>query len=126
MITLVAKWIVKKGCENEAIAAVKELAREVEKEKGVLVYLVHTPDFNQYICRGEMESLPTPSTQEIIFLEQYVDQAAFCEHINSAMFQDFLKAYSHLFLGSGGQPFLQIEFLHREGGFIRPEAVQDH
>ena len=125
MIAFVVKWTIKKGSEKKALKGLKELAKEVELEKETLMYLVHTPDPIQFTCSdgSEHESLPTPSSQEVIFFEQYVNEEAFCQHVNGAAFKKFLKNYGDLFLYSNGEPFVTIEFLKRQAGFIRPEAM---
>lgn len=127
MITFVVKWTIKDGCEKKAITGLKKLAKNVEKEKETLVYLVHTPNPIRFKCskRDEHESLPTPSNQEVIFFEQYADEEAFCKHVNGSAFKKFLREYGDLFLSSNGQPYVAIEFLSRQAGFIRPEAVTE-
>lgn len=40
MISFVVKWTIKNGCEKKAITGLKKLAKNVEKEKETLVYLV--------------------------------------------------------------------------------------
>jgi uncharacterized protein len=125
VITLIAKWTIKQGCEAKAISALKVLAEKVVKEERTLIYLCHTPDLSRYECRNndDIESLPTPSAQEVIFFEQYADEKAFCDHINSKTFQDFVKRHGKLFLASNGKPFVLIQFLNKEAGFIRKEAA---
>ncbi len=125
MITFVVKWTIKKGCEKKALKGLKELAKNVEKETETLVYLVHTPDPILFKCSkgDEHESLPTPSRQEVIFIEQYADEEAFCKHVHGSAFKKFLREYGDLFLSSNGQPYVTIEFLSRQAGFIRQEAV---
>jgi quinol monooxygenase YgiN len=125
MIAFVVKWTIKKGCEKKAIKGLKELAKDVEEEEETLVYLVNTPDPIRFKCSkgDEHESLPTPSRQEVIFIEQYADEEAFCKHVNGRAFKKFLREYGDLFLSSNGQPYVGIEFLRRQGGFIRKEAV---
>ncbi len=123
MLTLIAKWTIKKDCNAKAIAALKKLAKAVEQESGTLMYLVHTPDPIHFIDKAgnEHESLPTPSTQEVIFVEQYKNQQTFYDHISSKTFQAFVKQYGNLFVQSNGKEFVEIEFLTRQAGFIRSE-----
>ena len=125
MIAFVVKWTIKQGCEQKALVGLKELAKQVEHEQGTLIYLVNTPNPIQFKCSegDEHESLPTPSTQEVIFIEQYVDEQAFCNHVHGQAFQDFLRDYGDLFLSSNGGPYVEIEFLTRQAGFIRQAAV---
>lgn len=124
MIAFVVKWTILKGYEQKAIAGLKELAKNVEAtEPGTLIYLVNTPDFIQFACSdGQHQSLPTPSTQEVIFIEQYRDEAAFCQHVTGAAYTKFLQAYGECFLSSNGGPYVAIEYLSRQAGFIRQEA----
>ena len=127
MIGFVVKWTIKKGYEQKALTGLKELAKKVEEsEKGTLVYLVHTPDPIQFDCSDvQYQSLPTPSTQEIVFIEQYVDEDAFCQHVTGKAFTTFLQEYGECFLSSNGGPYVEIDFLTRQAGFIRKEAVTD-
>ncbi|NOT61990.1 MAG: hypothetical protein HOP19_17380 [Acidobacteria bacterium] len=124
MISFVVKWTIKTGCNEKALVGLQQLAQAVAQEPGTLMYLVNTPDPIQFTCAqgDEHESLPTPSPQEVIFIEQYVDENAFCQHVHGTAFQQFLSEYGDLFLFSNGQPFVTIEFLKRQAGFIRPEA----
>ncbi len=124
MLTLIARWTIKKDCNAKAVAALKKLAKAVEMETGTLMYLVHTPDFIQFTDKSgnEHESLPTPSTQEVVFVEQYKNKQAFLDHINSAAFQSFLKEHGDLFVASNGRPFVEIEFLAQQAGFVRAET----
>jgi quinol monooxygenase YgiN len=124
MVSIVVKWTIRQGCERKAIAALKQLAKSVEAEKGTLMYLVHTPDPISFACvNGDAhESLPPPCSREVIFFEQYADQDAFCQHVNGQAFQSFVKEYGNLFVNSDGKPFVTIEFLKRRAGFIRADA----
>ncbi len=126
MLTLIAKWTIKQDCNAKAIAALKKLAKAVEQESGTLMYLVHTPDPIHFVDKGGKahESLPTPSTQEVIFVEQYKSQQAFYEHISGKIFQDFIKKHGNLFVQSNGKEFVEIEFLTRQAGFIRQAISQ--
>lgn len=127
MFSLCSKWTIKRGEEEETgIAALADLAREVqEQEEGTLVYLVHVPDMTQ-------PSLPTPSGLEVVFFEVYRDEQAFADHVNGAIFQQFVARYKDLFLPvtvttQDGEkvtgPLMLVEFLERKAGFIRPEAL---
>lgn len=126
MFPLISVWTIRVGQEKAAIAALKRLAAQVEaQEKDTLAYLVHVPDMAQ-------PSLPTPSRLEVVFFEIYKDRAAFEKHVTGPVFQNFVKRHKRLFLcmqveGKGGEkiswPFSTVEFLTREAGFIRPEAI---
>jgi quinol monooxygenase YgiN len=127
MIAFIVKWTIKKGYKQKAIAGLKELAKNVEEnEKGALLYLVHTPDSIQFDCSdGRHQSLPTPSKQEVVFIEEYRDEEAFCKHVIGEAYTKFLQEYGECFLSSNGGPYVSIEFLRRQAGFIRKEALSD-
>lgn len=123
MFSLVSIWTIKEGQQQAAIAALKNLAQQVqEKEADTLMYLVHTPDMSQ-------ASLPTPSPLQVVFVEIYKDQAAFLAHVNGPVFKNFVAENVDLFLsttsectggGSVTKPYTGVEFLIRQAGFIRP------
>ena len=124
MIAFAVKWTIKTGCNEKALDGLQLLAQSVAQEPGTLMYLAHTPDSIRFTCTqgDEHESLPTPSTQEVIFIEQCVDEDAFYQHVHGAAFQEFLREYGDLFLFNNRQPFVTIEFPKRQAGFIRPAA----
>jgi quinol monooxygenase YgiN len=114
MYHLTSKWTILPGKKKEALAAIKELAKLVrEREPDTLVYLPHSPDFGE-------KSLPTPADGEITFFEIYKNKKAFNDHVNGKTFKSFVKKYGKLFLsGNDGQPFVILEILKYEAGFIR-------
>ena len=116
MYSLTSRWNIKPGCEAAAKAALKKLAKDVQKnEPDTLLYLVHTPDMSQ-------TSLPGVSPQAVLFVESYKNKAAFNNHVNGPVFQQFLTKHRGLFEVFPGDtnPFMQVEFLRREAGFVRP------
>jgi uncharacterized protein len=119
MYYLTAHWIIKPGCEAAAKAALKKLARDVKKhEPNTLLYLIHTPDMSQ-------QSFPPASPQEVNFMEGYKNKQHFLDHINGPIFKTFMAKHACLFAlfsPSDTRPFMQVEYIHREGGFVRPEA----
>ncbi len=125
MYSLISIWTIKEGSERQAVAALKRIAKQVrEQEQDTLAYLVHTPDMGQ-------QSMPPPSNLQVLFYEVYKNKAAFLAHVNGPIFQGFVAKHGSLFLSTetkcpGGdtvsQPFMLVEFLRREAGFIRPEA----
>lgn len=117
MITIIAKWSILEGKNREALAALGILEKEVrEKEPFVPMYTINTPNF-------KLNSLPTPSSQEVIFVSAFDDFAAFEKHLNGPVFQDWLKKYIHLFLTNNGNLFVVSEWLERQFGYIRPSMV---
>ena len=126
MFPLISVWTLRQGQEKAGIAALKRLAAQVEAhEKDTLAYLVHVPDMSQ-------PSLPTPSRFEVVFFEIYKNKAAFEKHVTGPDFTNFVKRHKRLFLclqveGRNGEkitwPYSTVEFLTRQAGFIRPEAV---
>lgn len=118
MFTLTGRWIIKPGSESAAKAALKKLAKDVQKnEPHTLLYLIHMPDMSQ-------QSFPPASPQEIIFTEGYKSKQHFLDHINGPVFKAFMAKHACLFAAFDGDthPFMQVEYLRREGGFVRPEA----
>lgn len=116
MYPLIAKWTILPGNEKKAVTALKKLAQDVqENEPGTLLYMVHTPNFNE-------KSLPTPPAGEVFFWEIYKDHAAFLKHVNGTVFKDFVKTYGNLFLtdfSAVPQVFMTTEVLTQIGGFAR-------
>jgi quinol monooxygenase YgiN len=117
MYPLIAKWTILPGNEDKASEALKNLAADVQaNEPGTLLYMVHVPNFDE-------KSLPTPPAGEVVFFEVYQDQAAFFNHINGHIFNDFVKNYGSLFLSDFSavpQVFMTTEVLTFLGGFARP------
>ena len=126
MVTLIARWYVAEGQQAAAVAALQDLADEVRStEPDTLMYLVHTPDMTQ-------ASLPPPTDTEIHFVEGYASMDAFFAHLNGPAFTNFVKQYGGLFrtatgTTAGGEtvsiPFVQVEFLDRQAGFVRERAA---
>ena len=126
MYSLIAKWTILEGSEHKAWVALKELAKEVEKnEKDTWMYLVNKPNKKE-------TSLPTPSHLEVTFHEVYKDKQAFLDHVTGPIFTNFVAKYQDLFLtttvtsASGEKvtsPFVICEFLEQEAGYIRKEII---
>jgi len=118
MITLIGKWTMLPGKEDQAIPLLQALASQVQDtEPGTLVYKVFTPDFSS-------KSLPTPADGEVIFLEVYEDEAAYDKHIAGDAFQNFVKNHSDLFLVDfTGKLYFTLEMLQEQAGFIREAAI---
>ena len=122
MYSLVAKWTMQQGKEEAALAALRDLARQVQSdEEDTLVYLVHLPDMSQ-------ASLPTPCNLEVLFFEVYKDKNAFLAHVTGPTFTSFVREHLDLFLSTSStsengtnvkNPFVIVEFLERQAGFIR-------
>jgi Dyp-type peroxidase family len=113
MRSIIAKWSIKPGCEQQAIAALHELAESVRREEPyTLMYLIHTAN-----AEG---SRPTPAPNEVIFVSAWPDQAAFEQHLNGPVFQEWKGKHLDLFLtNSNGDLFVTSEFMDRRAGFIR-------
>lgn len=117
MYTLISKWTILSGKENEAIELLKELALKVkEKEPDTWVYMVHTPDFSEI-------NLPTPAREEVVFFEIYKDKNAFTSHVSGPVFTDFVNRHGDLFLNSNEKPYVTLEILINQAGFIRKEHL---
>ena len=122
MYPLIAKWTILAGTEQQAVAALQELAKQVEaNEPDTLMYLVHTPDMAQL-------SFPTPSPLDVVFYECYTDHDAFIKHLTGPIFTQFVATFGSMFLsttvtcpggGSSTNPFVLSEALTLQAGFVR-------
>lgn len=127
MYSLVAKWTIQQGKEAAALSALRDLARQVQAhEPDTLIYLVHVPDMSQ-------ASLPTPCNLEVLFFEVYKDKNAFLAHVTGPTYTAFLREHLDLFLSTSSTsesgtkvmaPFVIVEFVERQAGFIRPAATE--
>lgn len=118
MVTIIARWSILEGKREEALAALKLLAKEVEeKEPFALMYTVSTPNM-------KLTSFPTPAPSEVIFVSAFTDYDTFIkDHLNGPVFQGWLKKYIHLFLANNGSLFVVSEWLERQAGYIRPQMI---
>jgi len=112
MYTMLARWYVKQGMEQDALTALEQLAAQVQaQEPDTLMYLVH---------RGGPGALPPSPRGEIVFVEGYRSMEAFKAHVNGPVFQGFLKEHGGLFVPAfQGGPFMLTEPLDRVAGFVR-------
>ena len=118
MLSIVAKWWIVPGREDEAMAALAKLGSAVEQQEPfTTMYLIHTSI--------EEGSRPPPPPNEVVFVSGWPDRAAFQQHLDGPVFKDWIAEYLDLFLtdDSGGL-FVSGEFIDRRAGFIRPAA--DH
>lgn len=116
MLSIVARWWIVPGREDAAVAALAELAQQVEAhEPFTTMYLVHTT-----IAEG---SRPTPPPNEVVFVSAWPDRAAFQKHLDGPVFTKWIARYLDLFLtdDSGGL-FVTGELLDRRAGYVRPAA----
>jgi len=91
MITVIARLKSKPGQETLLAQGCKQLAREVrEKEEGCLMYIPHV-------------SADNPA--EILFVEKYIDQAAFDAHVQTPYFKTMTAQFSAIL---AEEPSLQI------------------
>lgn len=105
MVTVLARFEIQEGKEMEALKAVREMADAVKaNEPGCLVYTVN---------RGQV------NPQEIYIYEVYTDQGAFDAHRRTDHMRDLQSAFDEYLDRSS----FNVEMLHQEAGFIRPEAA---
>ena len=119
MISLISKWWIQQGNESIVIPALKRLVKDVEEnEKNTLMYMVHVPEFGT-----TSPSVPVPVPGEVVFVETYLDWAAFQDHVNGIFFTTFKKKFGSLFVQAnsknsrGSDPYVYVEFLSRIAGF---------
>lgn len=128
MISVVAIWTVLPGCHKKAKAALRRLAKKVEKtEPDTWMYLPHSSNMKGF-------NNPVPNDGQITFVEVYKDQEAFDYHLYgpngqedpSGTFVDFVNKYSDLFLcnQSDGQPYMHVLSLDLIDGFVRKEMTK--
>ncbi len=116
MYSLISKWTILPEHELIAIRALQNLALQVQQsEPNTWIYLVHTPDFTQ-------PNLPTPPAGEVVFFEVYKDEASFQAHVRGPIFAAFVQQYGSLFLNNLGKPYVTLELLDRQAGFIRSDV----
>ena len=119
MLPIIARWSIADGKREEALHALKLLARLVEEhEPFVAMYTIHTPD----LSGPPIVSYPTPAANEVIFLSVFDDYAAFEKHYKG-LFRDWLDKHKDLFLLNNGALFVVSEWLERQAGFIRESMV---
>lgn len=104
METVIARFKVQAGKEEEALKKLDEMAKSVQSEEaGALAYLVH---------RSKDDPL------EIVFFEVYKDGEAFAAHGQTDHMGAMRSSFGELFDVSQ----VKIERLERVGGFARPEV----
>jgi quinol monooxygenase YgiN len=117
MIQIIARWSILPGKQDAAVAALKELAYQVETEEPfVPMYTIHLPDFTQ-------TSFPIPAPTEVVFFSVFDDEAAFQKHLHGPVFRDWLALHRDLFLFNGDNLFVMAEWLTRKAGYVRASMV---
>jgi quinol monooxygenase YgiN len=115
-VSLISEWFLKPASEAEGMAALRQLALDVEaNEPDTLTYLVHT----SFQGDARLQALPPVDPSSVLFFETYRDADAFLAHVNGAVFKGFVAAHGDLFIASNGSPYTTVEFLTRQAGFIR-------
>lgn len=84
MISVIAKLPIKEGKVDEAIAVIKELAKDVAKEEGTLLYTLNRDSKN-------------PNT--LVFMERYKDKDALNAHSTTPHFKVFFAKSGALLSG---------------------------
>ncbi len=104
METIIARFKVQAGKEEEALKQAQQLAESVQAEEpGALAYLVHRP---------------ADDPSEIVFFEVYEDAAVLAAHGQTSHMAKMRASFGELF----DVAQVKIERLERVGGFARPEA----
>lgn len=119
-VSLTSHWFVRPGCQEAADAALRELARDVEREEpDTLTYLVH----GAWHGAAELQTLPPSDPLKVVFFETYRNAEAFQRHVNGPVFTKFVQQHGSLFVQSNGKPFTTVEFLETHAGFVRTTEV---
>ncbi|WP_420583619.1 putative quinol monooxygenase [Ruegeria sp.] len=116
MYCTIAIWYLKPDLQSEGIAALKQLAKDVEEhEPDTWGYLIHS---------GAAGSAPPWPDGTIVFVEMYKDKEAFLYHLNGPVFSTFVKEQGHLFQPTPGSdaPFVLVQNVDRIQGFLRQQA----
>jgi quinol monooxygenase YgiN len=101
MVTIIARFKVQAGKEEEALEQLRKMADSVQaQEPGALAYLCHRSQDN-------------PS--EIVFFEMYADDAAFQAHAQTPHMGEMRASFSEFFDLSQ----VKIERLDQIAGFAR-------
>ncbi len=117
MISIVAKWSILPGKEDQAIVALKDLACRVQREEPfVPMYTIHVPNF-------KAASFPIPPAADVVFFSVFDDEAAFQKHLQGPVFRDWLALHKDLFLFNSGNLFVVSEMIDRIAGYVRPSMV---
>jgi len=128
MISLISKWKLKNGCNDELINALTELTVQVElNELNTLSYNVHIGARNPLNERNlplvpADKSIANEAQTEIVFYERYTDAKAFSEHVSGPIFNTFRTNFIHCFYqdpDKSGWPQTDNTFLELEASFTR-------
>jgi len=104
MITIIARFKMQAGKEEEALQSTRKMAEAVQaNEPGALAYFAH---------RSQEDPL------EIMFFEVYAGDDAFQAHAQTPHMAEMRSAFPQLFDVSQ----VKVERWERVGGFARPEA----
>jgi quinol monooxygenase YgiN len=120
LYTVIARWAINPGCEQEAKRALVNYIHQVQEgEPGTLLYSANIPS-------REQSFPPVSAAQELVYNSGWKDHQAFLDHSKGPIYQSFLTDHGHLFLQVNGadttnQPYLTSQVLHRFCGFIRPQ-----
>jgi quinol monooxygenase YgiN len=102
--TVIARFRIKEGKEEEALERLRAMAAAVEaNEPGALAYVCH-------------RAIDDPA--EVIFFEVYKDDEAFGGHMQTPHMGEMRAAFGEVF----DPTQLKIERLERVGGFARAAA----
>jgi len=105
MITVLARFEIQKGKEEQAVAAVTRMAEAVKAvEPGCLAYTVNQGQVN---------------AQEIYVYEVYADKPAFDAHRKTPHMRELQAAFDDCL----DRASFNVELLNTVAGFIRPEAA---
>lgn len=129
MIILISKWPLRNGLPDELVDSIKTTVTKVQQtEPGTLLYSVHKNGNNPFAQNTKSDrSIADDNSKQtdVTFIEAYVSDQAFNDHIYGSVFTNFVKENLRFFcedLKKPGSPQMQTQFLERIATFIRPQA----
>ncbi|MEO0576574.1 MAG: antibiotic biosynthesis monooxygenase [Pseudomonadota bacterium] len=129
-VSLVSRWKLKAGLDEELVGILRALAGRVEaSEPDTLMYRVHLPTefpLDQHGAPAHHEPIPISEQKEVVFVEVYRNARAFAAHTQGDVFKNFLATTIHYFEpdpNRPGWPVTDTVFMSLMSGFERSEIT---
>jgi quinol monooxygenase YgiN len=112
-ITSVATFTMRAGREADALALIRAVKRQAEREQpGTLVYLVH-----------RVLDKKGKSTRTLYFYERYRGAAALRAHLASSSWKRVIEKWTECFEGRSSKTGIKFFGVTRIAAFERPGAI---